>query len=133
MNTKISYLTLIAAVAALFVGAGCNTIATNTNRYPGIPTFPPSDPANVEVLRAEPARPHVRLGEVRAETSDTSVDVKTIETAMREQAAKLGADALVVIVDRVEGPRTPFVGGWRTRSAEPVPQRVLIGVAVKYQ
>jgi hypothetical protein len=133
MKTKITFLTLFAAVGALFVGAGCSTVSTTSSRYPGSPTFPPSDPAKVEVVRAEPVRPHVRLGEIKPAPFSPSVDAKTIETALRKQAAKLGADAVVVVSDRVQGPEAPFVGGWRTRSAEAVPLREIVAVAIKYQ
>ena len=43
-----------------------------------------------------PTRPHVQLGEIKAEPSSTSVDVVKIETALRQQAAKLGAVAIAV-------------------------------------
>ena len=96
MTTTIRHLTWIAAVAALFVGTGCNTISKTTTQYVGVPKSPPSDPANVQVLRTEPTRAHVRLGEMRLEPSSQSVDVTKIDLALRQQAAKLGAVAIAV-------------------------------------
>ena len=104
MKTKIRTLTWIAAVAALFADAGCNTVSTTATQYIGGPKFPPTDPATVQILRTQPTRAHVRLGEIRAEPSNTGVDVVKIETALREQAAKMGADAAVVVMTE---PRPP--------------------------
>ena len=71
--------------------------------------------ANQEVRRpkivnavsgAEPTRPHIRLGEVRPVPFSPSVDVKTIETALRKEAAKakraakeLAADIDLTLMD----------------------------------
>ena len=63
----------------------------------------------------------------------TTVADKVIDTALRELGAKLGADAVVVIGNRVQGNGPPFVGGWRTRTPEAVPQREIVAVAIKYQ
>lgn len=133
MKPTLQYLTLIAALAALFVGTGCNTITTNTTQYVGVAKFPPSDPAKVEVLRTEPTRPHTRLGEVRAEPPSTSTDVVKIEAALRQNAAKLGADAVVVVLDRVQVTGAYVVGRWYDRSVESIKGRVVVAVAIKYQ
>jgi len=57
-------------------------------------------------------RPHVRLGEVRAEPSSQSVDVTKIEEALRKEAAKLGADAVVVVYDRTQVRGAVVTGPW---------------------
>ena len=133
MKTKIRNLTLIAAVAALFAGTGCNTVSTNTTQYLGVPTFPPSDPAKVEILRTMPTRPHTQLGEIRAEPSSTSVDVQKIETVLRQKAAAMGADAAVVVLDRIQTTGAMVVGGYLNRSVETIQGRVIVAVAIKYQ
>jgi hypothetical protein len=101
---------------ALFLLAGCDTVYTAHTEIGG-PEFPPSDPALVEILRQEPTRPHVRLGDVRAEPSSEEVDAKEIEEALREEAAKIGADAAVVVYDDVT----------------PIEERVILAIAIKYQ
>ena len=106
-------ITLLAtALVALFALTGCNTVSTSSTRYPGSPTFPTSDPAHVQVLHAKPTRSHVPLGEIRPMPFSTTVADKVIDTALRELGAKLGADAVVVIGNRVQGNGPPFVGGW---------------------
>jgi len=101
---------------ALFLLAGCDTVYTTHTKIGG-PEFPPSDPAKVEILREEPTQPHVRLGDVRAEPSSEEVDAKEIEEALREEAAKIGADAAVVVYDDVT----------------PIEERVILAIAIKYQ
>ena len=133
MKARIQTLTLMASVAALLAGAGCNTVSTNSTQYLGGPTFPPSDPANVEILRTMPTRPHIQLGEIRAEPASTSTDVVTIETAIRKKAAKMGADAAVVVVDRIQTTGAMVVGGFLNRSVETIEGRVVVAVAIKYR
>lgn len=99
----------------------------------GAPKYPPSHPAQVQILRTEPTRTHVRLGEVRAEPSSESVDVSRIKEALRQEAAKLGADAVVVVYDRTQVTGAFVTGPWWGRSLQPIEGRVVIGVAIKYQ
>jgi hypothetical protein len=122
-----------AAAAALVLLAGCQTVSTTHSQEIGGPRFAPSDPAQVQILRTEPTRPHVRLGEVRAEPSDPSVDVTKIEDALRKEAAKLGADAAVVVYDQTQVTGAQVVGGWLNRSIERTEGRVIIAVAIKYK
>jgi hypothetical protein len=133
MKTKISYLTSITAFVALFALTGCNTVSTTHTQDIGSQKFPPSDPASVQILRTEPTRAHVRLGEVRAEPSNESTDVTLIETALRKEAAKLGADAAVVVYDKTQVTGAQVVGGFLNRSVETIEGRVIVAVAIKYQ
>ena len=133
MKMKIRTLTLIAAVATLFVAVGCNTISTNSTQYLGGPTFPPTNPTNVVILRVMPTRPHIQLGEIKAEPASTSTDAAKIEAALRQQAAKMGADAAVVVVDRIQTTGAQVVGGFLNRSVETIQGRVVVAVAIKYQ
>ena len=52
----------IVLVASLLL-AGCSFVNTRIQPYLGGPTYPPSDPTRIEILRAQPTRPHERLGE----------------------------------------------------------------------
>src|SRR5689334_13169790 len=102
MKPTLRFLPSLATILiALFVLTGCASVPTTFTSYDGAAKFPPSDPAKVEVLRADPTRAHVRLGEVQAQPDDTNVDMVKIEAALRQQAAKLGADAAVIVADRI--------------------------------
>src|SRR5262245_26946395 len=90
------------AASALLIVTGCQTVRITDTHEIGGPIFPPTDPANVEILRTQPTRPHVRLGEVRAEPSSEDVSVEKIEEALRKGAAKMGANAAVVVYDQTQ-------------------------------
>ena len=133
MNNKLFRCMTTAAVAAvLLLGAGCQTVSTSYTQDIGAPKYPPTNPANVQILRTVPTRPHVRLGEVRAEPATTSVDVTKIETALRNAAAKLGADAAVVVYDQTQVTGAVVTGPWWGRSVDQTMGRVVIAVAIKY-
>jgi len=90
MNTALRYVTLFAAGATLWLTTGCNTVSTFVRQDIGGPTYPSSDPAQVEILRAVPTRQHVRLGEVQAQPSSDSVPVAEIETRAAQSRRENG-------------------------------------------
>ena len=99
--------------------------------YLGVPTFPPTDPARVEILRSEPVRPLTRLGEVFVEPSGDPT-VAQYEQALREAGAKMGADAVVVVYDRMQVLGTTVSGPWWAPTASPIVGRVVVGLAIRY-
>jgi hypothetical protein len=132
MNCKIITAPII-ALATLLLASGCQTVSTSHTQDIGGPIFAPSDPLQVQILRTEPTRPHVRLGQVRVEPSDPSVDVTKIEAALRKEAAKIGADAAVVVYDKTQVTGAQVVGGWLNRSIEETEGRIIIAIAIKYK
>ncbi len=121
------------AVVATLVVTGCQSVPTSTTQDIGTPTYSPSNPAQVQILRTEPTRAHVRLGKVQAGPADPSVPVGQFEEALRKAGAKIGADAVVVIYDQTQVTGAQVVGGWMDRSIQRVEGRVVIGIAIKYQ
>ncbi len=83
------------ALALALLPTGCSFVSTRVHPYLGGPTFPPTDPAKVGVLRSEPSRPHERPGEVFAEPSGDPTATQ-YEQALREGGARMGANAVVV-------------------------------------
>jgi len=72
----------------------------------------------LEVLPGEPAQRHDRLGEVLLDISlDPAPPVADIEDRLREEAGKMGANAIYVIRD----------------VARPGEARKLIGIAIRYR
>ena len=123
---------LLIVVAGSLVVGGCSTVSVSSTHYLGVPVFPVSDPAQVEILRKEPKRPLERLGEIILEPSGNP-DLAKIEQALRVEAAKLGANAVVVVRD---GSRRvgAWVDGWRwMRTSHVVYGRVIVAVAIRYQ
>jgi hypothetical protein len=123
----------LAVISVLLFTTGCQTVSTSTKEALGGPKFPPSDPAQVQILHTEPTRPHVRLGEIRAEPSTESVPAVKIEDALRTAAAKLGADAAVVVYDQMQITGAYVTGPYWGRTAGTFQGRIIIAVAIKYQ
>ena len=98
--------------------ACCAYVEATTTQYIGVPRFPAGDPAAVEVLPSEPMRTHDRLGEILLDISlDPAPPVAEVEQRLREEAAKMGGNAVFVVRDMVN----PNAG------------RKLIAVAIRYR
>jgi hypothetical protein len=97
--------------------------------YPRTPGFAPTDPAMVDLLRREPRRDHIRLGEVWIRPT-WRMDRFYVEGVLREKAARMGADALVIVADRYfrEGTVRSY---WRGRRS--ISQRQIVGIAIRYR
>jgi hypothetical protein len=130
MKNPIRYLVPFTA-AALFMVAGCNTIPVQTRQEIGVPTYPPTLPASVQILRTAPVAAHVRLGDVTLEPQ-SNTPVPKIEAALQKAAAKLGANAVVIVVDRTALLGATVAGGWYNRQVSPDIGRVVVGVAIRY-
>ena len=112
MNARL----LLAALAC--VVASCASVDATTTQYVGVPRAAPTDAATVQVLRSEPMRTHDRLGEILLDISvDPAPPVQDVEQRLREEAAKMGGNAVFVVRDVVN----PNVG------------RKLIAVAIRYR
>ncbi len=122
--------------AALLVSAlalaGCASVDVFSERYIGVPAATATSPASVEILRKEPKRPHVQLGEVVASPSNGAT-TDEIELALKKEAAKLGANAAVVVQDRTRRIGTNVSGTWWVRYHSPVYARQIVAVAIRYQ
>ena len=121
----------ILALCAVLLSAGCSSVAVRTVRFTEVPPYPPTFPDIVQVLRAEPVRPHARLGEVYVEPEgDASADA--IEAGLQKGAAPLGADAVVIVADRTLKMGALVETSWEKRDLLPTPDRVVVGVAIRY-
>ena len=129
VSVAIRWLKPIGALAVVCALTGCNTVSTSSKQYLGVPSYGPSDPAQIQILRTEPTRPHVRLGEVTAEPSNDDVPVPKIEESIRNTAAKLGADAVVIVQDTTQVTGAYVSGPLWARSVNRVTGRVIVGIA----
>ena len=119
MQKNVHVLLTSLCVAGLLVSTGCQSISTSHTCEIIGDRLPASDPARVEVLNDAPSRRFARLGEIRA-VSDTEEELSKIQTALRKEAAKLGADAVVVLKQGIHA------------DPEGTPRQVVIGVAIKF-
>jgi hypothetical protein len=123
---------LITAFVGLLVS--CSSISSSFTQYVGAPRPPHTNPAGVEILRALPSRPHDKLGEVLVDAStDPAPPITRVEERLRNEAAKMGADAVVVVFDRIQPVGVFVSGGYWSRSATTITGRKLIGIAIKYR
>jgi len=107
------------AVLALMLAACIPYVDATSTRYSGIDKFSPIDPAAVQVLDREPKQRHDRLGEVKLTISlDPPATVADIDNKLREEAAKMGANAIYIIDGGISGVDK---------------QRKLVGIAVRVQ
>jgi hypothetical protein len=112
----------------------CASLDATTTQYAGAPHYPPGDPASVQILRTQPTKSHDRLGEI---VVDAAIHPATlgndVERKLRQEAAKMGADAVVVVYDRHQ-PMGAYVMGWYwDQSIQTVTGRNVVGVAIKYR
>lgn len=122
---------LLAAGLALSC-AFCTSVSSSSERLIGVPVSPPTRPESVAILRREPRKPHDRLGHVYIEPSG-SPSVEQIEQAIRAEAAKLGADAAVIVLDKTRRIGRVYEGPWWDRRAYPIYGRKIVAVAIRYR
>ena len=101
----------IVAAAAMAALGGCNQVVATSDRFVGVPAYPPSVPANVEVLRKMPDKAFVKLGEVFIEPQSGNPPEDKIVATLQKEAAAMGADAVVIVLDRITQSGTMYMGG----------------------
>jgi hypothetical protein len=125
---------ILGALAIVALLAGCSTvsnfISVNARHYLSM-FYPPTDPASVEILRSDPTRPNVRLGEVILEPEGNQ-PVAKMEQKIREASAKMGANAAVIVADTTKQMGALTVGPRWERQIPPE-GRETIAVAIRYQ
>jgi len=119
----------IACLAVLALGAVACFRPYGSRLYPDVPRFMRTDPGRVELLRSEPRREHIRLGEVWIRPRPM-MDRLYVEGMLREKAAEMGADALVIVADRYFRERA-YYSYWR--GPRRVTDRHIVGIAIRYR
>lgn len=114
--------------------AACATVDVQSTEYVAAPRYQPTDTKSVQILRAEPKAPHDRLGEVMVDAStDPPPPVVEIEQKLCQAAAKMGANAVVIVLDRVQPVAAYVTGPYWGRSIESVSGRKVIGIAIRFR
>ncbi len=124
-------------LATFLLLAGCaiihrtvdSFISVSVKNYLGIP-YVPTDPASIEILRSEPIRPNVRLGEVVVEPQGDP-PVSKMEKKIREAAAQMGANAAVIVADATMRMGSIKVGPQWKREVAPYSKET-VAVAIRY-
>jgi hypothetical protein len=131
MKHRLPFLLSLVAFGALVFTLGCNTVSVSSTQYLGIPAYPATVATNVTVLRAPPTTPNVRLGEITVEPQG-SPSVQQIEAKLQQAAAKMGANAVVIVADRTMITGAFVSGPWWGRQVSTTTGRVIVGVAIRY-
>ena len=79
----------------------------------GVPLYPPTDPATILVFSESPSRPFEILGQIIIEP-ETVLPASDIEQMLRREAARMGANAVVLVSDmtmRAGESREEMAGG----------------------
>jgi hypothetical protein len=122
------------ALTSLALASCATTLESTTTAYATAPQLAPVDPGAVKVVRTEPLEPHERLGEVVVDMSITRPPpITAVEARLAEESAKLGANAVVVVVDRVQPSEGYVTGTYWGRPMDTVTGRKTIGVAIRYK
>lgn len=98
-------LSLLAAglAASLLVLHGCATVDAHTTAYVGVEHPAPTLANEVQVLRTEPLRPHVRLGEVLIDAStEPAPPITEVEQKPQESRQARRRYAVVVVYDHIQ-------------------------------
>lgn len=134
-STRFKMSLLAGGLAAAFLAlSGCATVDAQTTAYVGVEHPAPTLASEVVVLRTEPLRPHVRLGEVLIDASvEPAPPITEVEQKLREESAKLGGDAVVVVYDHIQAVGAYVRGGVWSRDVETIEGRKLKGIVIKYR
>lgn len=134
-STRFKMSVLAGGLTAAFLAlSGCATVDAQTTAYVGVEHPAPTLASEVVVLRTEPLRPHVRLGEVLIDASvEPAPPITEVEQKLREESAKLGGDAVVVVYDHIQAVGAYVRGGVWSRDVETIEGRKLKGIVIKYR
>jgi hypothetical protein len=67
--------------------------------YPGTPRFAKTHPEHVMLIERRPRKDHIELGQVWIRP-DPWMDRYFVEYKLRKKAAKMGADAVIIVEDK---------------------------------
>jgi hypothetical protein len=121
----------LGVLLAGFLLSGCASVSSRTNAYLGSPHYPPTAPETIQILANEPTGPKERLGEVIL-TVDGEPKREDIERKLKEAAARLGADAVFVVHDKMH--IFPVVYGdwwWGPMGVTEEAYRKIVAVAIR--
>jgi hypothetical protein len=112
--------------------AGCAGISETNHAYLGVPTYPPTTPDHIQILRADPKQPNERLGEIIL-SADGNPSREALETKLKHGAASMGADAVLVVYDKTHVFPIVYGNYWGPGGVTEDTRRNVVGVAIKYK
>jgi hypothetical protein len=122
---------VLGALLLMALLTGCNTIYVQSKQYLGVASYPPTNPASIQILQTQPALAHVRLGQITLQPQGNATKVD-LEQKLRLAASKMGASAVVIVADQTMVFGTTVMGPWWGQTVSPDVGRVIVGVAIRY-
>jgi len=120
------------AVAAL--APACSSVQARTIHFAGRPDFAPTDASTVQILHRPPMRPHEVLGQIMVEPQG-SPSTEVIEDKLREETARMGGSAAVIVHEGQQGLGAVWTGGpWWAGGAQiqPATGDVVSAIVVRF-
>ena len=124
-------LTFLGAILLAGLATGCNTVWVKSKQYLGVASYPPTEPASIQILQAQPTAANVKLGEITLQPQGNPTKA-AIEQKLRLAASSMGANAVVIVADQTMVFGTTVMGPWWSQTVSPDVGRVIVGVAVRY-
>ena len=124
MRKKIIVLAVLAAVLI-----SCSPV--RVRMFPRVGHFPPTSPQSVDLLRREPPRPLIAFAEFVYKPSPR-VSRHEVDWVLRERAARIGADALIIETDNIYR-ESVWISPYRRVRHVPRLERVIIAIAIRYR
>ncbi len=109
-------------LCALFL-AGCAVPPVKIMPYPGVSSYPPTDPASIVVMETSPLRAHQTLGNVVL-VPEHELSPSEVDQLLREAAGSMGAHAVIMLANM------NMVAG--ANSAQMWGGHVISAVAIRY-
>ena len=120
------------ALCAAVLAAGCAAPQPEVIRPAGAPTYSPT--VNVELLEQAPSRAYTEIGVIESPGEPGAVRAQVL-AQIREKAAQLGADAVILTDQSRRAPTTqrmnPTTGYYETVGGQVIP--AYKGIAIKYR
>ncbi len=129
MRRKMNLILLCALLAAVAGISSCRPYA-GFELYPRTPRFARTHPHHVMLIKRQPQRSHIELGEVWIRP-EPWMSRRLVENKLRKKAARMGADAVVITVDEYSRNR---VATRRYRRGTMIyRKRLIAGVAIRFR
>ncbi|MBN8548372.1 MAG: hypothetical protein J0M12_03535 [Deltaproteobacteria bacterium] len=129
VRTNIKF--VLASLFTIAVLGACSQVSVDVDPALGNPTYPPTDPNSVQILKVFPSRPFVNLATIMVEPTGSPTTAE-IESKLRAAAAQLGANAAVIVADRTVLMGATIEGGLGMRQLDRDYERVIDTVAIRF-
>jgi hypothetical protein len=122
--------TILWALLVLTAGLSSCRPYAGLEFYRGTPRFARTHPDRVLLIERRPRQSHITLGEVWIRPNPR-MSRHFVEYKLRKKAARMGADAVVITVDRSSRSRTAYRRyGRRTLIYR---ERLIVGIAIRFR